>query len=647
MVWRKLGPLLLSYCVAVFPAAAALRLELDPAGLTAAQYQASQQLLDEVSQRLPPLMRQRLDRRVVVQWRSTSSTSRIGHVSRGDRIGLNRHYLPGLEADIPLPDRRHGSVRQELLATLLHELAHLYDRGRFWLPDEERNIQRCSRLAQRRDRTDLPPQCLGQADRRFTFSDAPRLLDLAGWMPKARQPHQREQVNGFILRSPDRYELASPREFVAVNLEYFLLDPQYACRRPALHRYFREHFQWAPFNEACPSSYVYLNAGRDFVASPLAELDPARVYQIDYLLAEANDQIASQWGHSMLRLVVCAPGRPPSDQCRLDLDHHLVLSYRAFVEDVQLSSWDGLTGVYPSRLFVLPLAQIIEEYTKLELRALSSIPLTLSPEEIAQLIEQTAQSHWAYDGQYYFISNNCAVETLNLLRRALPSRRLDALSNITPTGLLRALDARGMTDMTVLHNERDALRLGYRFDSFRQRYQAMFDVLRQQLAMPHQRVEEWFASAASERRQWIEKGSLQAGAAMLLLEQAILRRQLQLAQDELKQMYFASDNDNRSLEIAGKTLRQLLSESGFLSRPGELLKTGYGLPQTDERIALQQDTEHRQQRLLKMSDDLQRDILQLLTAQRRQALQDTEDNLQRLSAHLQQLHEAQKGLRLP
>ena len=66
----------------------------------------------------------------------------------------------------------------------------------------------------------------------------------------------------------------------------------------------------------------------------------------------------------MLRLVICAPGRDPGPDCRLDLDHHLVLSFRAFVDDVQLSSWDGLTGVYPSRLFILPLGQVIDEYTR-------------------------------------------------------------------------------------------------------------------------------------------------------------------------------------------------------------------------------------------------------------------------------------------
>lgn len=128
------------------------------------------------------------------------------------------------------------------------------------------------------------------------------------------------------------------------------------------------------------------------------------MYEIDYLLAEANQNLVSRWGHSMLRLVICAPGRPRGPDCRLDLDQHLVLSYRAFVGDVQLSSWDGLVGKYPSRLFVLPLAQVIDEYTKTELRGLASVPLKLTRQEINDTVEHAAEMHWSYDGNYFFIS---------------------------------------------------------------------------------------------------------------------------------------------------------------------------------------------------------------------------------------------------
>lgn len=120
-----------------------------------------------------------------------------------------------------------------------------------------------------------------------------------------------------------------------------------------------------------------------------------------------------------------------------------MLSYRAFVNDVQLSSWDGLVGAYPSRLFVLPLGQVIDEYTKTELRSLASVPLRLNRDEIENLVRQAAEMHWSYDGNYWFLSNNCAVESLKLLRSGTANPRLNDLDSIMPNGLLAVLKGRG------------------------------------------------------------------------------------------------------------------------------------------------------------------------------------------------------------
>ena len=56
---------------------------------------------------------------------------------------------------------------------------------------------------------------------------------------------------------------------------------------------------------------------------------------------------------------------------------------------------------------MLPLNQVINEYTQLELRGLSSVPLALDEQDIASLLERVAQVHWSYDGRYLFVSNNC------------------------------------------------------------------------------------------------------------------------------------------------------------------------------------------------------------------------------------------------
>jgi hypothetical protein len=634
------------------PVLADLQLQLQAQDLDAPQRQATQALLDEALAKLPPSFKQRLDRTVQVSWASGMRHDAYGQASPNATLTLNARLLPGLvdgsAAKTPT-GRTHGTVRQELLATVLHELTHVYDRARLWPDAERRVINRCRRQHDTLGAVGLPHDCRGQTERRFTLSDDPRLLDLAGWPQYVGRRGERERHNGQVARSPDSYELDSPKEFIAVNMEYFLLDPSYACRRPAMNAYLTERFGWAPVQSACPKGLPFLNAGNDFAREPLGEIDPERVYAVDYLLAEANQNWVSRWGHSMLRLVICAPGRPRGPDCRLDLDQHLVLSYRAFVNDVQLSSWDGLTGAYPSRLFVLPLGQVIDEYTKTELRSLASVPLKLDRPALENLIRQAAEMHWSYDGSYYFISNNCAVETLKLLRSGTGDPRLNDLDSIMPNGLLEVLESRGLADTHVLDDPREALRLGYRFDSYRDRYQAMFKVLKQQLPVPQATVEDWLALEPEARRPWFAQADLRTSAALLLLEQASLRRQLLLAQDEVKQRYLnAQALKDGTIDKANDALQQILANSGFLSRPAELLpNTGYGLPQEDERSALQTVSRERQAQLNRLSTHLDQEIRALLEPARAAAIVAVEGNVKQIGEHLRGLHKAAGGLELP
>src|SRR5690606_32463256 len=305
--WRALLAAACLACAAAVPDTASV-LRFDPAGdVDADVAAATRALLDEAELKLPPAMQTLAP--VTVRWSDRLPPDVAGRAIRGTLL-LNEAMRTALGA-VP-GDASGQEARERLLATVIHELGHFHDR-------------------------------------RAGLSRDPRLLDLAGWQERARKPG-REGDNPFSDRSPDRYELASPAEFVAVNLEHFLLDPEYACRRPALYRYFAEHFEWEPGSAGCTPGIPYLDAAADEGDPPLALLDPARVYEVHYLLAEGNHELMSRWGHSMLRLVVCAPGREPGPECRLDLSHHLVLSFRAFVDDVQLSSWAGLTGGYPSRL---------------------------------------------------------------------------------------------------------------------------------------------------------------------------------------------------------------------------------------------------------------------------------------------------------
>ncbi len=603
--WSWLAPCLLACAV---PVQAAPQLEPVDRSLTPAQAAATRQLLADAVERLPAAWADALEPRIEVEWRDDLPAEVHGR-AKARRILLNRALLDGWMAR-PRAAGVEDPATRAALAAVIHELAHFYDRV---------------------------PQ--------GRLSGDPRLLDLAGWQVSPMRFGLRTKKNAFSDRSPDRYELTSPGEFVAVNLEYFLLDPAYACRRPALYDYFAARLASMPPRAPCAPDFVVLQVDSDESIPPLLQLDPERVYAVEYLLAEGNERPMSRWGHSMLRLVICAPGRARGPDCRFDLQYHQVLSFRAFVDDVQISSWRGLTGSYPSRLYVLPLAQVIDEYTKTELRGLQSIPLRLEPAEIAALLERTARLHWSYDGRYYFLSNNCAVETFKLLHDGVPRLAGEHLDSITPTGLLRHLRRAGIADTAVLENREEALRLGYRFDALSERYQAMYDAAREAMQLPQARVQNWLDLDPGDRAPWLARADLRASAALLLLEEAALRRQQVLGRDELKRRFFGRDAGRHAGSAdAFVALKDLVQLENLFGRPATLLPdAGYGLPQADERATLAKETDTQAAQWRQQSAWLLTEARQWLSPERLAALDATEANVDALGSQLRRLIQDQDG----
>src|SRR5690606_20183140 len=154
-------------------AGAALQVAIDDDRLSQPEIAASQNLVDATLARLPPVWRD-TPGALRLEWRDDLPDEVHGRI-RGGRITLARRLLA--------PDA-DGATSDEALAALVHELAHAWDRT-------------------------------------HGLSRDPRLLDLAGWQVRPLWPG-RSRRNAFDARSPDVYELESPAEFVAVNLEHFL-----------------------------------------------------------------------------------------------------------------------------------------------------------------------------------------------------------------------------------------------------------------------------------------------------------------------------------------------------------------------------------------------------------------------------------------
>ena len=592
------GPAFAAALISVSAApASAVELDVRTDGLDAGERVASAQILDDVQRLVPPGWSAGIDGPLRIEWHDGLPAHVEGRYRNG-LVRLRRSLLRDWQArDASRPD---DAATRAARAAVLHELAHAWDRSH-----------------------------------KGGLSRDARLLDLAGW-PATAIRRGRVGANDFRDRTPDAYELATPREFVAVNLEHFLLDPEYACRRPALHRYLVARTQAVmPRPNCAPPAFVQPSMEGAADPSPLLEIDPARIAGVDYLLAEPDAHPMSRWGHSMLRLVVCAPGRPRGPDCRLDIASHVVLSFRAFVDDLQISGWRGLTGAYPSRLFVLPMPQVIEEYTKVELRGLRSVPLRLSDDEIALLLEQAAQVHWSYDGRYRFVNRNCAVETWRLLHAGVPRLASASLTGLTPTGLLRRLQSAGVADGSMQSDPDAALRLGYRFDSQGAYYAELLDVVRASLPIGPQRVETWLDAPPASRARWIEQADLRAAAALLVLESAALRRAEARAADVLKRRLL--HDDAQAIALRGD-LRGSLALADRLTRPAALLADGgYGQPMPGERSVLRARLETDAAEWSSRSAELRNAGEALLSVGRRDALAASRDNVARLSARLREL----------
>ncbi|GAB2515404.1 DUF7844 domain-containing protein [Lysobacter humi (ex Lee et al. 2017)] len=588
--------------------ALALLLGVRPASaveaLSATESVMAEGLVAEVRAQLPDAWARAPHAQPRIEWTDALPAHVHGRALRG-RVLLRRALLAAVVSapDATTRDRARGVVQ----AALVHELAHLLDRS------------------------DLGG-----------LSRDPRLLDLAGWQVR---PLAGRSSNAFRLRSPDAYERARPAEFVATNLERYVLDPEYACRRPALHAYFNARLGAPRIAAArCAAGHAFVQSSAVHDGSPaLLEIAPERVAEVDYLLAEPGRGAMSRWGHGMLRLVICAPGRPRGPDCRLDLAHHRVLSFRAFVDDVQISNWKGLTGAYPSRLFVLPLNQVVDEYTKVELRGLRSVPLRLSRDEIDALLERAAQVHWSYDGRYRFVGNNCAVETWKLLHDGVPRLAALPVAAITPTGLLTRLRRTGVADPAPLADPDAARRLGYAFDSQEAHYATLLAGVRNALDLPVRDVRGWLALDPEARRPWIDRADLRATAALLVLETAAQRRQEHLALDALKRRLLGGAVQRS----AGTRATDVLRLADRLSRPSGLLDDpGYGLPHGVERERLRSEGDRVAADWRAESEALRIAAREWLPPAQRRALDATAANVARLGERVRRLHREAGGLRL-
>lgn len=480
------------------------------------------------------------------------------------KITLDPVMLKELERgdrDVVCPNKLnpHVSTRRLFMATVIHELAHLYDKSR------------------------------------DTSSD-PIFLNLSGWMKKGKILRRKVNLNQNQERTPDAYELKNPSETFAVNVEHFLLDENYSCRRPTYHQYFSKKFGSLRSSDCRVNTKIILTDGGTSgleLSSIQKDLDIDRLYEIHYLFAGKGEQLMSRFGHAMFRLVICAPDRPVGPACMADITHHVVISYRANVTDSKVSYVDGLRGEYPSQLFLLSLRSVIDEYTKGEYREVSSLPLKLSYKEKALFLQKTLENYWSYSGKYYFFSNNCATESMNLLKVALgETYDTEEKVIVTPNGMLNYLKKKGIANDSVFKDLTVAEKKGYYFPSAIDKITSSFEYLK----IPEKSMETFVKKYDADRRRSIylkiidsSDNKLKASANALRIEDTIYMNQMKVM---LKKIADIHNDPRASAQLKDPRLMELVEEMVKLKDATSaqiIASTSYGIPLEHEYMAPRED----------------------------------------------------------
>lgn len=396
----------------------AATLEYDRSGLLG-------ELIDESLSILPSDYLQSVNKKITIEAKDLKSDGKfisedLCNIDEGvkfgltkkDKITISSRLIELAKKNTQTFDCGHRSFRNMLKAVIIHELTHVKD-----------NKEKISLNA-----------------------DFQRIVG----MKRVQRSSRKKLMNQNTGSSPDAYEFHNLEESLAVNAEYLLLDPEFECRKPATAGFLSKALN-IPLKGNCNRNYKVItqSAFLEDNYQLSVSIDPKRVYQVHYLFAGKGRALMSRWGHAMFRLVVCAPFRKaPGPECLNDVSHHVALSYRAYMSDINISYSKGVFGGYPSQLFIMRFLEVQQEYTKFELRDLYSVPLKMTESQKKDFLDLTLERYWTYQGRYYFIDNNCGTETVKHLAVALSDEESKLISSITPLKIFRDIvkDSNDLTD---------------------------------------------------------------------------------------------------------------------------------------------------------------------------------------------------------
>lgn len=427
-------------------------------------------------------------------------------------ITLNENFRPHLLESMDGMDQfscGHKNYKKLAIATLIHEIIHVFD-------DKMKSS------------STLHYQNL--AGTGYNFFGQPALK------------------NKNTLRSIDPYEYKNFEEHFATNSEFFLLDDEYACRRPNLAAFFQETYQATrPTCRNFAPVLVQLENGIKSV-----KLTPENVEDIRFVLADKGPSAASRFGHAMFRLVL------------KDGTEDISVGFVGVTDTMSISNIKGLTGKYPSKLQIGRYATAIKNYTHNEFRSVQEYSIKFDNTQKEKFLAQVLTLFYEYSGRYYFITNNCATEALGLIKVADPRPEILNENPLTPKGILEVLIKADLV------NVEDRIIINSYWDTITKFYSNAIEIVGEI------KLENYFKSNALKRRKVlkhndsINKSSLIAAFA---LERTVQKKNADAFEKAAMKKILGLGETHPMYELSRKVHIQSIELSS-----ATLFRTGYGQP---------------------------------------------------------------------
>lgn len=323
---------------------------------------------------------------------------------RGTEIHVNQLFLNVLKGQNQYYSCEHKNFMNLLKANLIHQVARAYDlKTKFSFNESYMNLTDFYTYTQRDE---------------MTNKSETKTASLRRYFPRAEHPYANMDAQANF----------------AYNMEFFLLDPEYKCRKPTLYLYLVDKLNYRPKTYSnckvfakmryarnsddivtennCPIDKVkYMCSDLDFSVDksctpglvkyvcPVTNrmkyyyqefnLDPAYAYGAQYFKAGPGEGIMSRFGHAAFRLMLCPdyPQHGDINKCAMNdrlggrrWSNDVVFNFRANTMGLQISQWKGLgfKNGYPTQLFFSNVEDYNSEYNNDELRNLYTLPLVLN-----------------------------------------------------------------------------------------------------------------------------------------------------------------------------------------------------------------------------------------------------------------------------